>query len=330
MKRSTKSFLTGLFVFAVVALGCRSCPPPTPPNNNGGSSPGPTTSPTATMSQSNATVRRVDSNVMAGESAPLPLLTDNNPHDLVPRARVSTDANGEARLELAGCDIVYLFQLSKITYATCSKSESISGSVNCLEGGTAVYNSECAGRIEQIIQTPTAEIVPKGTWFCVTYVPERQLTVTWVMKGTVEVRPVMDMERRELGEPILISAGQSSAVITLRPGAEDFGQIAELRRAKPASEMPDWVKETLAPWLDRIKKHADADGVTFDRNAFSSKQGWPIDCDCGHVEAGILTKQYYDECLKTQLALIDQYRKTGVVSGACNPVAQGPNAKPKG
>jgi hypothetical protein len=267
---------------------------------------------------------------MAGDSTPPPTLTDNEPHDLPPRTQVLTDPNGEAFLELSGCTAAYLFQKSNMTYDQCSRAERRSGNAACLQGGTAVFNSECAGRVEQIIQTPTADITPTGTWFCVMYLPDQQLTVTLVMKGSVEVRPVIDMEGRKLGEPSVISAGQSSAVITLKPGAEDFGQIAELRRPKPASEMPDWIKEKLAPWLDRIKKHADADGVTFNRDAFTSPQGLPIDCDCGHVEFGLLTREYRAECMKTQQALIEEYRRTGKVTGTCNSVAQGPNARPKG
>jgi hypothetical protein len=250
--------------------------------------------------------------------------------------QVSTDPNGEALLKLSGCAKVYVFQETSITYAACSKSES-GTNARCLSRGTAVFNSECAGRVKQVIQTPTQSLTPNGTWFSVTYLPDQQLTITVVMKGTVEIRPVINMEDRTLGDHVVVSEGQTYATVPEKAGQEDAGHLAELRRVRPASEMPDGLKDGLQPWLDRIKKHAEEDGVSFDQNAFivqqtslSSQQGRPVDCDCGHVDAGILTKQYYEVCLKRQLALIDEYRRTGKVTGTCDSIAQGPNAKPKG
>jgi hypothetical protein len=330
MRYPITSMLLCLVVFAILALGCRGCPPkPPPPNSNGNASPESSAKP-STKTPSDSTVRRVGANVMAGENAPLTLLTDDEPHDLTTGTKVNTDPQGEARLELAGCDTVYLFQLSKMSYAPCSKSDSISAGVSCLEGGTAVYNSECAGRIEQLIQTPTQNITPKGTWFSVTYFPDQQMTITLVMKGSVEVRPVISMENRTLGEPVVVSEGQTYATVPAKPGQEDFGHIADLREVRSAADLPAELKMQLSPWADRIQKHAKEDGVAFDKSVFSNQSGWPIDCDCGHVQAGLLTKQYYEACLKRQLELIDQYRRNGTVTGTCDGVAQGPDAKPKG
>jgi hypothetical protein len=273
---------------------------------------------------------------MAGENDPLRRLTDDEWHDLLKQTQVNTDPNGEARLKLSGCMTVYLFQTSKMSYSPCSKSESAGINANCLHGGTAVYNSDCATRIGEVIhepvnQTPTADITSTGTWFSVTYIPDQQLTIVVVLKGSVQVRPVVNAENRSLGEPVVVSEGQSNATILLRPGQEDFGQIASLRQPKPFSEMPELVKTNLQPWLDRIAKHAKEDGIAFDPAVFTARQqGSPIDCDCGNVGGGLLAKQYYNECKKTETALIVQYGRTGKVTGTCNSVAQGPNAKPKG
>ncbi len=323
MRRPTLSFLAAAFVFAIVALGCRSCPPQPPPNNNGNSSPRPGASPSAKNS-SNSTVRRVDANVMAGENAPLPLLADNSPHDLAPRTQVNTDPNGEARLELAGCEAVYLFQLSQMTYASCSKSEAVGGGVNCLQGGTAVYNSECAGRIEQVIQTPTANVTPKGTWLVVTYLPDKQLTIVVVLKGAAEVRPVTDMESRTLGEPILVQENQFTLTVPERQADQQDYDAASLRKPKPLSDAPTQLNQYLKPWLSRIKKHAEEDKLARQSFAFTAD----VDCDCENVEFGLLTREYRLQCIRAEAEIWKRYYETGEL-GKCDTVAQGPNARPK-
>lgn len=338
MKRSTVSLLVSGAVLAVLILGCKGCPPePERPNvNRPTPSVSPAVSPTPNKTASESTYRRVESNVLAGENDSLRPLTDDEWHDLLKQTQVNTDTNGEARLKLSGCMEVYLFQKSKMSSSPCSKSESAGTNANCLHGGTAVYNSDCATRVGQVIsepvnQTPNADITSTGTWFSVTYLPDQQLTIVVVLKGSVQVRPVLNAENRLLGEPVVVSEGHSNATILLRPGQEDFGQIANLRQPKSFAEMPESMKANLQPWLDRIAQHAKADGIAFDASVFTARQqGSPIDCDCNHVEAGLLTRQYYNECLKTQSALMDQYRKTGKVVGTCNSVAQGPNARPKG
>ncbi len=324
MKYPIRSMLLCLMVFAILALGCRGCPPkPPPPNANGDASPGPSAKPSP-KGPSDSTVRRVGANVMAGENAPLPVLTDDEAHDLAPGTKVNTDPQGEARLELAGCDSVYLFQLSKMSYAPCSKSDSISSGVSCMEGGTAVYNSECAGRIEQIIQTPTQSITPRGTWFSVTYLPEQQLTITVVLKGSVEVRPVIDIENRTLGEPITIDAGQYSMTMPdARANQEDY-DTTHLRQPKNIRDSLSEVNKYLKPWLDRIRKHAEEDKVDRQSYAFTAD----IDCDCEHLDPGLLNREYRLQCIRAEAEAWKKFYDTGEM-GKCDSVAQGPNARPK-
>jgi len=324
MRRPATSLLVCLFVFAILVLGCRGCSPPPkrPPNNNGGPSPGAT--PTDSKLPSDSSVKRVAANVMAGDGEPLPLLNDDDLHTLLASTQVNTDDNGEARLKLSGCMTVYLFQTSKLTYAPCSKSESMGGSANCLKGGTAVYNSECAGRIEQMIQTPTAQVVPRGTWLTVTYLPDQQLTITVVFEGSAEVRPVTDIESRTLGEPITISEGQFSLTMPDQRANQQNYDPANLRQPKKLGEEPAQLNKYLKPWLDRIRKHAEEDKMPRQSYAFTAD----IDCDCEHVEFGLLTKEYRLQCIRAEAAAWARYYETGEL-GKCDSVAQGPNARPK-
>lgn len=320
MRYPIRSMLLCLLVFAVLALGCRGCPPqPPPPNTNGNASPGPTAK-SSTSTKSDSRVSRVDANVMAGDSAPLSPLTDNEPHDLTPGTRVNTDPQGEARLELSGCDVVYLFRSSTMAYAPCSKSDSRSGGISCLEGGTAVYNSECAGRVEQVMQTPTQNITPRGTWFSVTYLPDRQLTITIVLKGSVEVRPVINIENRTLGEPMIIKEGQYSMTMPDSQADQQDYDVAKFREPKATRDSLSELNKYLKPWLDRIRKHADEDKIPRQSYAFTAD----VDCDCERLEFGSRLP-----CIRGEAEVWKRYYETGEL-GKCDPQAQGPNARPRG
>src|SRR5207249_6171657 len=139
------------------------------------------------------------------------------------------------------------------------KSESTGGNSNCQSAGTAVYNSSCADRIEQVIQTPTADIIPRGTWITVTYLPDQQLTITLVLKGSAEVRPVIDIENRKMGEPATINEGQFYLTVPDERRDQNDEQSSNLRQVKNVSEAPAMVNRYLKPWLDRIKTHAEED-----------------------------------------------------------------------
>ncbi|MFN2578492.1 MAG: hypothetical protein ABR607_12465 [Pyrinomonadaceae bacterium] len=321
MKRFPISMLTCLFVLSLLILGCRGCPP-NPNNNDTSSSPSPRPTATAARVAADSTIKRVEANVMAGASDPLSLLTDNEWHDLVSKTQVSTDNDGEARLKLYGCMTVYLFQTSKMTYAPCSKSESTGGNSNCQSAGTAVYNSSCASRIEQVIQTPTANITPKGTWITVTYLPDQQLTIILVLKGSAEVRPVIDIESRKMGEPTTVGEGQFYLTVPDARRDQNDEQSFNLRQAKNVSEIPAMLNKYLQPWLGRIKQHAEEDKIERKSYAFTAD----IDCDCNHVDAGLLTREYRLQCIRAEAAAWRQFYETGE-PGKCDAVAAGPEAR---
>ena len=324
MKRFPTSLLACFFLFAFLIVGCRGCPPKSGGDDTRSPSPRPSASATASKVAGESTIKRVMANVMAGATDPLPLLTDDEWHDLVSKTQVSTDNNGEARLKLSGCMTVYLFQTSRVTYAACSKSESTGGNSNCQSAGTAVYNSSCAGRIEQVIQTPTADIIPRGTWITVTYLPDQQLTITVVLKGSAEVRPVIDIENRKLGEPATINEGQFYLTVPDERRDQDDEQSSNLRQAKNVSDGPAMLNKYLKPWLDRIRTHAEEDQIERRSYAFTAD----IDCDCEHVDAGLLTREYRLQCIRAEAQAWRQFYETGEL-GKCDPVTKGPNARVK-
>jgi hypothetical protein len=322
MSRSRISLLCSL-VLVLLALGCRGCPPspppPPPPLSNDNQRPGLSPTPTASKLASESTVTRVDANVKTGDGDPLTTLTDNAPHNLLPRARVITDPNGEALVELAGCMQYYLLQVGTMTFDSCSKSERKSGNASCLEGGTAIFNSECARRVEQLIQTPTEDIAPTGTWLVVTYLPEKQLTVTVVLKGSAAVTPVIDFETRSLGQTMTVKEGEYSLTMPdKRADSEDY-DTSKFRQPKKLSEMPTELVKYLRPWLERIQKHAKRDELPRQSYAFTAD----VNCDCEQLEFGSRLP-----CIRGEAALWKRYYETGEM-GKCDPDVRGPNARPK-
>ena len=324
MKRLPGSLIACLFVFLFLIAGCRGCPPERGPN---GPPPQPGVSPSPGLSpppaDTKGTVQRISAGVRAGDSEPLPFLTDNAPRPLTLRTQVSTDPNGEALLTL-DCMKVFLFQIGKMTYGNCSKSESTGGNAFCQTGGTAVYNSACAGRIEQIIRTPTVQVAPRGTWIIVTYLPDQQLTVTCVLKGSAEVRPITDIDTQSLGEPVMVSEGQFYLSVPDDRRNQNDEQSNYLRQPRNIREAPALIHKYLKPWLDRIERHAKIDEIPRASYAFTAN----IDCDCDHVEAGLLTREYRLQCIRTEAAAWVRFYETGEL-GKCDPVTKGPNARPK-
>jgi PASTA domain-containing protein len=92
------------------------------------------------------------------------------------------------------------------------------------------------------------------------------------------------------------------------------GTTDQLARIKSLQASKDYKDPTFKLWVDKAIDNFSVAGF--------------INCDCEHVEAGLLTNQYRDQCKKAETALIDQFKQTGTVTGKCDSVAQGPNAKP--
>jgi hypothetical protein len=233
---------------------------------------------------------------------------------------------------------VYVFQKSAMMTAPCSKSEYTSGNVNCQLAGTSVYNNSCESRVKQIIETPSAEITLEGTWVAVAYLPAHQLTVTMIFKGQASIRPVKSLKGRRLGEPILAREGQfwlsvpddRRAAISDLPTAAEAGRPQGFDRLQPLLDALG-----MNEWRDRIWKRAAEDKLnppeltSPDETRREAEAAKLIDCDCQHVEAGLIGGQNRSRCLRTEHALRQQYIRTGRVEGTCDAVASGPNARPR-
>ncbi len=289
------------------------------------------TSPAPSPKKIDSRLRRIDSNVMAGFSDPLSALPDDKWHEILPATIVKTDENGEALLKMAGCATVYLFQLGRMIHSECSKSEKESGNANCLADGALVYDSTCANLLEQIIQTPTAQIKPTGTWFVVAYLPDRELTITVVLKGSVEVTAVTDTETGAHAEPAMVTEGQFYLTTTDKMAQEDAALGRAQRRLLNVSGSEEIVRSYLGPWLERIRKHAEEDKVPGNLAVFSkeiSGNADVIDCDCGNVGGGILALSYQKQCIARELMLRARFKEMQQLIGTCDSVASGPNARP--
>ena len=266
------------------------------------------------------------------------MLNDDTWHAVKEGARVRTDAEGEGWLRVRDCMTVYVFQKSEMMIAPCSKSEYTSGSINCQLAGTSVYNNSCESRIRQIIETPTAEVTLEGTWVSVTYLPAHQLTLTMVFQGQASIRPVIHMEGRKLGEPVVVKESQ----FWLSVPEDRRGEISDLPTAADARQPQGFDRlQTLLDalgmneWRDRIWKRAAEDKINAPQLAppeetrrTEEEAAKLIDCDCPPSQPALTAGSYVSQCLRTQQALRQQYIKTGKIEGTCDPRASGPKARP--
>lgn len=274
-------------------------------------------------------VSRRNSNVALGNAGqPDPqLLTDNDWHDLRSGDRISTDGTGEAEVNIVNCMRVYVFKASRLVRAACPRSAYESGSVTCAAAGTSLFNNSCGSRV--VIQTDTAEISLDGTYLSVTYLSAEQSTLVWVLKGQVEVRPVVAFEARTLGEPVVVTEG--NFMLTTPEGrlSDNLGirsgtptPVDQIQRLATAFK--------LQPWLERIVEQAKADNIPVP--SLSRTMDFvpsSINCDCDNVSAGLLTGPYKRQCINTENRLKAELAQTGNITGKCDPVASGPNAVPK-
>ena len=289
------------------------------------------TSPTPAPLQS--TVSRRNSNVGVGKAnqTEQQFLTDNAPHPLFTGDRIGTDPEGEAEVNINDCMKIYVFKSSQLIRAACSKSDYASGSVTCAAAGTSLFNNSCGNKV--VIETNSAEIVLNGTYLSVTYLPTEQLTLVAVFKGQVTVRPVTNFEERTLGEPTIVSEGNFvlSVPEDRQAAVRNMDIGASPGKVLPLVELQRLVGPLkLQPWFDRIAAQAKADGIA--ESALVSRiddTNQPaIDCDCANVSAGLLTGPYQRQCRDAEAKLKAAYASTGQL-GKCDPVASGPNARPK-
>lgn len=300
----------------------------------------PTPTPTAPVGQVSPTPQEPDSQVarrganvgLGSDGGDLQTLNDDEWHALQTGDRVNTDENGEAELDIAKCMRIFLFMRGALTKAPCPKSASISGNALCAQSGTAAFNNSCGSQV--VIETGSAEIRLRGTYLSVTYLPDRQLTLVTVLKGKVDVRRVTNVEQRAMGDWVEVNEGQMWMSVPDDKRAEwsdeDTGVVvAEAVSVEQMDELSGRLPE-LRPWLVKLAERAKEANVPFRISIPPAGDVSQINCDCGNLEFGILTRQYRAECLAAENALKEQFQRTGRIEGTCNPVAQGPNASPKG
>ncbi len=332
--------LTSLIAFALLGSSCSGCPPrhkdqrnesaneqvnSSTPNNNAKSEP---TAPPAADSQ--VSRRNTNVTVAAKLQEPEPL-NDNDWHDLNSGDRIATDASGEAEVNIQNCMRVFVFRDSQLRRSACPKVLSQTGNIYCAQAGTSLFNNSCGSKLR--IQTDSAELTLEGTYFSVTYLEAQELTLVWVLQGKVQVRPIVNGEPS--GEPVEVADGQF--VITLPEEKKPLvpqldpsllsGRPFSLDRFREAV-----VTLKLQPWMERILVQARTDQirVTFGGPNDVVAANQPIiDCDCDNVSSGFTTGAAQRQCRAAENNLKAELARTGNVTGKCDSVASGPNARPK-
>lgn len=211
-------------------------------------------------------VRRLISGVFAGEKKPLPGLESDDPVALGPNGLVTTDKTGEAEIQIKDCLKLYIFQASSLTRSTCRKSDQASGLGVCgLQGLTGVIN-KCTSQVN--IQSPSSDVVSKGTWFTVMYLPDDQLTIVQVFEDRVEVRAVINPAAGQMAAGQAVGAG---SLWFTSPG--DNPPIINGIRGRTVQPMNVW--EALRPvliqkypnidlWMNTASKQARTSNLRFD------------------------------------------------------------------
>lgn len=205
-------------------------------------------------------VRRLATAVWAGSpgNSP-PLLTNGNWKDLNTNESVRTDQFGEAELDLDGCSgNVWVFDNSTLSVWTCTKQAESNSEFWCTEEGTAAFNIDCAARF--VVDTPSALVTIQGTAFTVTYLPENRLTLVTVLRGVVEVAPVLDMGTLELGDPVPVEEG---FFLYTMPGefSPQVG-VVPAREPRPLIELPIIVNDLrIQGWIDDITRWGDGQKI---------------------------------------------------------------------
>jgi len=244
----------------VVVIKEKDQPPPSP-EVSPDSSPSPSPSPQNPIETSeraetfSASVLRYASNVSINSwQIPVQSLAW---YKLRNRDLVATDPQGEALIDIAKCTKVYVFQESGVKAAPCTKRNWASRNETCFVDGFNVLNHECQSK-GIITQTGSAQIKLNGTWVAVAYVSERRESLIMVLEGEVEVRPVKDFNKRTLGPPVTLKAGE---YLLTKPG-ETAGVTAGVpeRVPQPFVTLPPVIVDLdLERWLPRLIEHARKD-----------------------------------------------------------------------
>lgn len=248
----------GLVAFSLAALlaGCGflnppgTAPPSPEPATGGAASTIPVAEPAFEVSRVLAVVR-------AGASDPLPEIGPER-RALPDGQRVATDAEGEALLQatLDGelCE-VHLFQDGALVKRACGREDAGRGNVSCLEEGSAVFRN-CSNHL---VMTAGGEVRLEGTWAWITYQPSTAWTSVLLLEGQATAWPVLDADKRSLGEPTSLGAGE---LWFSRPdGQPEDAAGLKSRAAYPLGELTGLVEPLgLGAWLERGRARAGTDG----------------------------------------------------------------------
>lgn len=211
-------------------------------------------------------VRRLSAAVFAGDSQPLPELTNNNPVSLSAGDLVTTNAQGEAEVQIQDCLTLFVFQNGNLQRSACRRSDALSGLAACSSAGMTGVLNNCTSMID--IQTPSASTTTNGTWFSVIYLPEDQLSIVQLYDGKVDVRAAIkpagnewSPETQQLEGPGLwfTAPGSEPPVINGVVGRqvlplEDWPAL----RAGLIERYPD-----LDLWMGAIRQTAGEQGLPF-------------------------------------------------------------------
>ena len=216
MKRFMTHFLS-IFCGLLVLVAC-----------NGGGRPTPGPEETAEppdipvgIVQVDSEVQRITAEVWAG--APegpeneLPKLDNDDWQDLDAGNRVTTDDDGEARLNVdfvdddgveVDCMDMYVFKESRLfseplVDAPCPKPDAESAAWYCADEGSDLFIKECGPQVT-IVTASGDEITLEETAVMVTYFPDQQLTLFVALEGVSQVSPSPDSDSPAGTEPFAL------------------------------------------------------------------------------------------------------------------------------
>lgn len=113
--------------------------------------------------------------------------------------------SGEARAVVNGCGDIYVYHDSGLRVGGCCSDCAGAGSDACSLRGTTLVGNECGGVFS--MATGSAVAYSNSTWFTVTYLEDRGITLIAVLDGEVEVAPLATIDAVIEEERIQLSPG---------------------------------------------------------------------------------------------------------------------------
>lgn len=140
-----------------------------------------------------STVKCLIQQVYSGMAAPLDMMEWNQIKSLQAEGKVTTDAAGEAQIDIKGCGYIWVFRDTQLEKATCRQSTyETSHAAYCLTGGTAGVQHDCL--LKMTVQTPNISVETGGTGFTVTYFPEQEVSLVIAINGMVQVQSFANLD----------------------------------------------------------------------------------------------------------------------------------------